>query len=339
MGMAPMPTRAGPPPHQPPHIPTANRDRCPSAAILHRLTASSRTGYDSRSTSEALPPWGSRTPATVVGRPGGRQRPAARQGSPTPRNGHREARCREFNQPATESSTLTYGLLDGDLQEGIASEAASLAGHLKLGRIVYLYDDNHIQLDGPTAMAFSEDVLARFRAYGWHTLRVKDGTDVGAIEAAIRLARSDDRPSIIAVRTVIGFGSPNKAGSQKAHGAPLGPEEVRLTKEAYGWDPDKSFFVPDAVAALFSRAIPWGESSPAAGTRRWSATGRPSRKRPRSWSGASTATCAAAGTPPSRAGRPARRSPPETPAPTRSTPLRRACRSSSAARRTSPSQT
>ena len=96
---------------------------------------------------------------------------------------------------------------------------------------------------------------------------MKDGTDVGAIEAAIRLARSDERPSIIAVRTVIGYGSPTKAGSQKAHGAPLGPDEVRLTKEAYGWDPDQSFFVPDAAAALFSRAIPWGEEL----IRRWDA--------------------------------------------------------------------
>ncbi len=167
----------------------------------------------------------------------------------------------EFNRPGHAIvDHWTYAICsDGDLQEGIASEAASLAGHLKLGKLVMLYDDNQIQLDGPTAMAFSEDVLERFRAYGWQTLRVKDGTDVGAIEAAIRLARSDDRPSIIAVRTVIGFGSPNKAGSQKAHGAPLGPDEVRLTKEAYGWDPDKTFFVPDPVAAIFSRAILYGE--------------------------------------------------------------------------------
>jgi transketolase len=167
----------------------------------------------------------------------------------------------EFNRPGHEIvDHWTYAICsDGDLQEGIASEAASLAGHLKLGKLVMLYDDNGIQLDGPTAMAFSEDVLARFRAYGWHTLRVKDGTDVGAIEAAIRLARSDDRPSIVAVRTVIGYGSPNKAGSQKAHGAPLGPDEVRLTKEAYGWDPDKTFFVPDPVAGFFSRAILYGE--------------------------------------------------------------------------------
>jgi transketolase len=175
----------------------------------------------------------------------------------------------EFNRPGhVVVDHWTYAICsDGDLQEGIASEAASLAGHLKLGKLVMLYDDNQIQLDGPTSMAFSEDVLERFRAYGWQTLRVKDGTDVGAIEAAIRLARSDDRPSIIAVRTVIGFGSPNKAGSQKAHGAPLGPDEVRLTKEAYGWDPDRSFFVPDAAAALFSRAIPWGEEL----IRRWDA--------------------------------------------------------------------
>jgi transketolase len=175
----------------------------------------------------------------------------------------------EFNRPGhTIVDHWTYAICsDGDLQEGIASEAASLAGHLKLGKLVMLYDDNLIQLDGPTGLAFSEDVLERFRAYGWQTLRVKDGTDVGAIEAAIRLARSDDRPSIIAVRTVIGYGSPSKAGSQKAHGAPLGPDEVRLTKEAYGWDPDQSFFVPDAAAALFSRAIPWGEEL----IRRWDA--------------------------------------------------------------------
>ena len=175
----------------------------------------------------------------------------------------------EFNRPDhTIVDHWTYVICsDGDLQEGIASEAASLAGHLRLGKLVVLYDDNHIQLDGPTSMAFSEDVLARFEAYGWHTLRVKDGNDVGAIEAAIRLARSDERPSIIAVRTVIGFGSPNKAGSQKAHGAPLGPDEVRLTKEAYGWDPDRTFFVPDAAAALFSRAILWGEEL----IRRWDA--------------------------------------------------------------------
>ncbi len=149
---------------------------------------------------------------------------------------------------------------DGDLQEGIASEAASLAGHLRLGKLTVLYDDNLIQLDGPTAMAWSEDVPKRFEAYGWHTQRVADGNDVGAIEAAIETALADDRPSLIAVRTHIGFGSPNKQDSQKAHGAPLGPDEVRLTKEAYGWDPDRTFYVPDEARALFRAAIPAGEA-------------------------------------------------------------------------------
>ncbi|MEZ4597872.1 MAG: transketolase, partial [Chloroflexota bacterium] len=167
----------------------------------------------------------------------------------------------EFNTP--EHAIIdhwTYGICsDGDLQEGIASEAASLAGHLRLGRLVFLYDDNHIQLDGPTAMAWSEDVLARFDAYGWHTQRVPDGNDLDAIEAAITAARADDRPSLIAVRTHIGYGSPNKHDSQKAHGSPLGPDEVRLTKEAYGWDPDRTFYIPDAALATFRAAVPAGE--------------------------------------------------------------------------------
>jgi transketolase len=148
---------------------------------------------------------------------------------------------------------------DGDLQEGIAAEAASLAGHLRLGKLTMLYDDNHVQLDGPTSMAFSEDVPARFDAYGWHTSRVPDGNDIEAIDAAIQEAIEDDRPSLIAVRTHIGYGSPNKQDSQKAHGSPLGPDEVRLTKLAYGWDPDRTFYIPDEAAALFSRAIPRGE--------------------------------------------------------------------------------
>ncbi|MEA2619672.1 MAG: transketolase, partial [Chloroflexota bacterium] len=132
----------------------------------------------------------------------------------------------EFNRPDGEIvDHWTYVIAsDGDMQEGIASEAASLAGHLRLGKLVVLYDDNHIQLDGPTSMAWSEDVPARFDAYGWHTQRVEDGNDIGAIEAAIETARADERPSLIAVRSHIGFGSPNKHDSQKAHGSPLGPE-------------------------------------------------------------------------------------------------------------------
>ena len=162
----------------------------------------------------------------------------------------------EFNRPGHDIvDHWTYTLCsDGDLQEGIASEAASLAGHLRLRKLVALYDDNHIQLDGPTSMAWSEDVVARFEAYGWHATRVEDGNDIEAIAAAIEEARADDRPSLIAVRTHIGFGSPNRQDTQKAHGQPLGDDEVRLVKEAYGWDPGQDVL----RAARGARALPPG---------------------------------------------------------------------------------
>jgi transketolase len=168
----------------------------------------------------------------------------------------------EFNRPGHELfDHWTYGICsDGDLQEGIAAEAASLAGHLRLGKLVMLYDDNLVQLDGPTSWAWSEDVLARFDAYRWHTGRVEDGNDLDAIESAIGAAREDPRPSLIAVRTVIGFGSPNRAGTQKAHGQPLGPDEVRLTKQALGWDPDDTFHLPDESLAHFRAAVPRGRA-------------------------------------------------------------------------------
>ncbi len=161
----------------------------------------------------------------------------------------------EFNRPGHEIiDHRVYGIVsDGDLMEGVASEAASLAGHLKLGKIVYLYDDNHITIDGATDIAFSEDVLARFEAYGWHTERVADGNDVEGIRAAVKRAESDERPSLIAVRTVIGYGSPNKAGTSSSHGSPLGEEEIRATKEFYGWDPDATFLVPDEVRSHLDR--------------------------------------------------------------------------------------
>jgi transketolase len=167
----------------------------------------------------------------------------------------------EFNRgDHTVVDHWTYGICsDGDLQEGISAEAASLAGHLRLGKLVLLYDDNQIQLDGPTSWAWSEDVVARFDAYRWHTQRVADGNDIEAIAAAIDAARSDPRPSLIAVRTVIGYGSPNKAGTQKAHGSPLGPDEVKATKQAYGWDPDRTFHIPDEAAQVFRHAVPHGE--------------------------------------------------------------------------------
>ncbi|MBK9710991.1 MAG: transketolase [Kouleothrix sp.] len=141
----------------------------------------------------------------------------------------------------------TYAIVsDGDIMEGVGAEAASLAGHLKLGKLIYLYDDNHISLDGPTNLAFTEDVLQRFDAYGWHTLRVADGNDLEAIDQAIRAAQGDERPSLIAVRTTIGYGSPLQDTS-KVHGSPLGPENVRKTKEFYGWDPNATFAVPEAA--------------------------------------------------------------------------------------------
>ena len=167
----------------------------------------------------------------------------------------------EFNRPDhAVVDHWTYVIAsDGDLQEGVASEAASLAGHLRLGKLVVLWDDNHIQLDGPTDMAWSEDVPGRFAAYGWDTRRVDDGNDLAAIEAAIQAAREDERPSLIAVRTHIGYGSPNRQDTQKAHGSPLGEDEVRLTKEAYGWDPDAHFLVPAEVLELMRAAVPAGE--------------------------------------------------------------------------------
>ncbi|MEZ0541231.1 transketolase [Fibrella arboris] len=142
----------------------------------------------------------------------------------------------------------TYVLVsDGDLMEGIASEAASLAGHLKLGKLIYLYDDNLISLDGPTNLAFTEDRMKRFDAYGWHTQQVADGNDLAAIETAIQAAKDEtERPSIIAIRTQIGYGSP-QAGTSKVHGSALGEDNLRKTKEFFGFDPDQSFVVPDEV--------------------------------------------------------------------------------------------
>ena len=144
---------------------------------------------------------------------------------------------------------------DGDLMEGIASEAASLAGQLGLGRMVYLYDDNSISLDGPTSLSFdSEDVTRRFEGYRWHVQTVDDVNDLPALEVAIdRAMREEERPSLIRVKTIIGWPAPNKQGTSKAHGSPLGEDEVRLAKEALGWDPDAHFLVPDGVYEHFDQ--------------------------------------------------------------------------------------
>ena len=156
-----------------------------------------------------------------------------------------------------------YGIAgDGDLMEGVSSEAASLAGHLKLGNIIYLYDDNHISIDGTTEFAFTEDRMKRFEAYNWHVQSVSDGNDLEAIEKAIRAAQLvNDRPSIIAVRTHIGYGSPNKHDTGEVHGTPLGEEEVKLTKMAYGWDPAKQFYIPQEALTHFREAVAHGKAA------------------------------------------------------------------------------
>mgnify|MGYP000269630453 CR=1 FL=1 len=159
----------------------------------------------------------------------------------------------------------TYALVsDGDLMEGISHEAASLAGHLGLGKLTCLYDDNKISLDGPTAMAFTEDVAARFRAYGWHVQAV-DGYDLDAVDAALRAAQAEtEKPSLILCRTHIGYGSPNKQDTAAAHGSPLGEEEVRRTKEALGWPADAHFLVPPEALAFFRQAVERGRQAQAA---------------------------------------------------------------------------
>jgi transketolase len=152
---------------------------------------------------------------------------------------------------------------DGDLMEGVASEAASLAGHLKLGKLIYLYDDNHVTIEGFTALAFSENVPRRFDAYGWHTLTVEDGNDLAAIEAAIRDAQSvADRPSLISVKTIIGYGMPT-AGTRKAHSDAPGEEAVRETKRKLGWPEDQQFFIPDEALEHFRQSLERGASQEA----------------------------------------------------------------------------
>jgi len=142
---------------------------------------------------------------------------------------------------------------DGDLMEGVSSEAASLAGHLGLGRLVYLYDDNEITIDGKTSLTFSEDVTRRFEAYGWQVLSV-DGRDKDGIDRAITVAKADPRPSLVRVKTNIGFGAPTKAGKSSAHGAPLGEEELAAAKQGRGWPVEPRFLVPDDVKALWADA-------------------------------------------------------------------------------------
>jgi len=167
----------------------------------------------------------------------------------------------KFNKPDSKLvDHFVYAIVsDGDLMEGVAAEAASLAGHLKLGKLIYLYDDNHVTIEGFTSLAFSEDVPKRFEAYGWHTQVVTDGNNLDEIEMAIRVAQSvEDAPSLISVKTTIGFGMPTQ-GTRKAHSDAPGEDAVRETKRHLGWPEDKQFYIPDEALAHFREAIPRGE--------------------------------------------------------------------------------
>ncbi len=158
---------------------------------------------------------------------------------------------------------FTYGIVsDGDLMEGIAAEAASLAGHLQLGKLIYFYDDNRITLAAATDLTFTEDRGKRFAAYGWHVQTVTDGNDPEAIHCALEIARSTaDKPSLIIVRTHIGFGSPHKQDTFEAHGSPLGEDEVRCTKENLGWQTAPDFLIPEEVLRHFRQALPRGKEA------------------------------------------------------------------------------
>lgn len=166
-----------------------------------------------------------------------------------------------FNRPGHDIiNHYTYVLAgDGDMMEGVQAEAVSLAGHLKLGKLIVLYDDNGISLAGSTSVSFNEDVQARFAAYGWHVQAVENGNDLGAADKALRAAQQvGDRPSLIAVRTVIGYGAPHKQGTFHVHGSPLGPDEVKAAKENLGWPVEPPFLVPDDVSAHFRAAVERG---------------------------------------------------------------------------------
>lgn len=173
------------------------------------------------------------------------------------------ARFNKENFPVVDH--YTYAIVsDGDVMEGVAQEAASLAGHLGLGKLIYLYDDNDISIDGSTDVTFTEDVGKRFEAYDWHVQHVEDGNDVDAIGAAVEAAKAvTDKPSLVIVRTTIGFGSPNKQGTAGIHGSPLGPDEVVLTKRNLNWPEDEFFLVPDSVKAHMQECVVEGQKQEA----------------------------------------------------------------------------
>ncbi|MDP4245220.1 MAG: transketolase, partial [Bacteroidota bacterium] len=167
-----------------------------------------------------------------------------------------------YNKPGYKIiDHYTYALVsDGDLMEGVSGEAGPLAGHLKLGKLIYLYDNNHITLAASTRLTFTEDQAERFESYGWHTITVEEGNDLDAIDHAIREAQKEtDRPSLILIRTHIGYGSPNKQDTFAAHGSPLGAEEVKLTKQKLDWPEEPAFYVPDDARDHFRKAVDTGK--------------------------------------------------------------------------------
>jgi transketolase len=179
-----------------------------------------------------------------------------------------------YNRPGHQIiDHFTYALIsDGDLMEGVSAEAASLAGHLQLGKLIYLYDENYVTLSAATDITFTENVKKRFNAYGWHTQSVEDGNDLKAIERAIKSAqRVKDKPSLILIHTHLGYGSPDKQDSYQAHGEPLGVEEVKKTKENLGWPLEPDFYVPDAALNHFREALEKGQQAEAQWDERLSA--------------------------------------------------------------------
>ena len=178
---------------------------------------------------------------------------------------------------------------DGDLMEGVSSEAASLAGHLGLGKLICIYDDNKISIEGSTDLAFSENVAARFNAYRWHVLRVDDGNDLPAIQKALEEARAEtDKPSVIVMRTHIAYGSPNKQDTAAAHGAPLGEDEIRLTKENLGWPTEKKFHVPDKALKAFRKSVDKGKKAEAAWQKKYISYGKKQPELAKQWEAAIT---------------------------------------------------
>jgi transketolase len=258
--------------HNPAHPGWADRDRFILSAghgsmLLYALLH--LTGYDlSLADLQAFRQWGSKTPGHPECRltPGVEvcAGPLAQGMSNAVGMAAAEAHLAAlFNRPGhTIVDHHTYVIAsDGDLMEGVAAEACALAGHLGLGKLIVLYDDNCISLAGSIDLTFTEDVAKRFEAYGWHVQSVADGNDLVAVDTALQAAKKESlRPSLICVRTVLGYGAPHKQGTFNAHGSPLGPEEVRAAKENLGWPVEPEFLVPADVAANFRKALTAGEA-------------------------------------------------------------------------------